>query len=172
MSDGELARAGAGGVAPVVVVVAPVVVVVAPVVVVVAPVVVVVAPVVVVVDPVVVPPPATAITGAIGLAEGVEVVMPDGVNESFGYAVQLSASAFPATVSDRSAVESSWIVTDPLVAVNPETVAGVEGSDRLTPAAGTGLGMGTLKSSGPSGVVAGVAPLASIWAVAEPVRLG
>ena len=32
--------------------------------------------------------------------------------------------------------------------------------------------MGTLKSSGPSGVVAGVAPVASIWAVAEPSRLG
>jgi hypothetical protein len=91
----------------VVVVVAPVVVVVAPVVVVVAPVVVVVAPVVVVVDPEGVPPPAIAITGAMGLAVGVEVVMPEGVNESFGYAVQLSATTLPATVNVRSAVESS-----------------------------------------------------------------
>ncbi|HLN41216.1 MAG TPA: hypothetical protein VK215_02115 [Acidimicrobiales bacterium] len=32
--------------------------------------------------------------------------------------------------------------------------------------------MGTLKSRGPWGVVAGTAPLASIWAVAEPSRLG
>ena len=76
----------------------------------------------------------------------------------------------PATVSERLAEESSWMVMSPLVAVNPEIVAGVEGSDRLTPAAGTGLGIGTLKESGPSGVVAGVAPLASIWAVAEPAR--
>jgi hypothetical protein len=30
--------------------------------------------------------------------------------------------------------------------------------------------MGTLKLRGPSDVVAGVAPLASIWAVAEPAR--
>ena len=64
------------------------------------------------------------------------------------------------------------MVTFPLgsVTVNPEIVAGVEGSDKLTPAAGTGFGMGTLKLSGPSGVVAGVAPLASSWAVAEPAR--
>ena len=63
------------------------------------------------------------------------------------------------------------MVTGPgSVAVNPEIVAGVEGSDKLTPASGTGLGMGTLKVSGPSGVLAGVAPLASIWAVAEPAR--
>ncbi len=69
--------------APVVVVVgpAPVVVVVAPVVVVVAAVVVVSPVVVVVVD---VPPPATAITGAMGAAVGVEVVMPEGVTKSLG----------------------------------------------------------------------------------------
>jgi len=70
----------------------------------------------------------------------------------------------------RLALESSWIETGPPVAVNPLTVAGVLGSDRLTPSSGMGLGIVTLKSSGPSGVVAGVAPLASIWAVAEPVR--
>ena len=58
----------------------------------------------------------------------------------------------------------------PLVAVKPEIVAGVEGSERVTPEAGIGLGTGTLKESGPSGVWAGVAPLASIWAVAEPAR--
>ena len=86
--------------------------------------------------------------------------------------MQVSARALPATVSDRLAEASSWMVMAPEVAVKPLTVAGVEGSDSDTPASGTGLGMGTLKLSGPSEVVAGVAPLASIWAVAEPVRLG
>jgi hypothetical protein len=61
------------------------------------------------------------------------------------------------------------MVIAPLVAVKPGTVAGVAGSDRLTPDAGMGLGKGTLKVSA-SGVFAGVAPLASIWAVAEPAR--
>ena len=62
------------------------------------------------------------------------------------------------------------MVMAPLVAVNPLMVAGVVGSDKVTPAAGIGLGKGTLNVSGPWGVVAGVAPLASIWVVAEPVR--
>ena len=61
------------------------------------------------------------------------------------------------------------MVMDELVAVKPGTVAGVAGSDRLTPAVGMGLGRGTLKVSA-SGVLAGVEPLASIWAVAEPAR--
>ena len=139
-------------------------------VVVVAPVVDVVSPVVVVVADV--PPPATAITGAMGAAVGVEVVMPEGVTVSLGYAVQVSARALPATVSDRLAAESSWMVMSVLVAVNPLTVAGVEGRVSGTPVVGTGLGGVTLKSSGPSEVVAGVAPLASIWAVAEPARVG
>jgi hypothetical protein len=58
------------------------------------------------------------------------------------------------------------------VAVNPLMVAGVSGSDRVIPESGIGLGKGTLKLNGPSGVVAGVAPLASIWVEAEPIRLG
>ncbi len=86
--------------------------------------------------------------------------------------MQVSAKALPDTVSDRLAEESSWMVMLGLVAVKPEIVAGVGGSDRGTPVLGIGLGMVTLKSRGPSGVVAGVAPLASIWAVAEPERLG
>ncbi len=86
--------------------------------------------------------------------------------------MQVRARALPATVSDRLAEASSWMVMAPEVAVKPLTVAAVDGSDSDTPASGTGLGMGTLKSSGPSEVVAGVAPLASIWVVAEPVRLG
>ncbi len=61
------------------------------------------------------------------------------------------------------------MVMDELVAVKPGIVAGVAGSDRLTPDAGMGLGKGTLKVSC-WGVLAGVAPLASIWAVAEPAR--
>jgi hypothetical protein len=64
------------------------------------------------------------------------------------------------------------MVMAPLVAVNPLTVAGMAGSDRGIPAAGTGLGMGMLKLNGPWGVVAGVAPLASIWAVTAPSKLG
>ena len=61
------------------------------------------------------------------------------------------------------------MVTPAPVAVNPGMVAGVLGSDRLTPAAGMGVGKGTLKVSC-CGVLAGVAPVASIWAVAEPAR--
>jgi hypothetical protein len=83
--------------------------------------------------------------------------------------VHVSARALPATLRLRLAEESSWMVMDELVAVKPGTVAGVGGSDRLTPEGGIGLGKGTLKVSA-SGVVAGVAPLASIWAVAEPAR--
>jgi hypothetical protein len=111
-------------------------------------------------------------TGAMGLAEGVVVVMPEGVTELLGYAWQVSARVLPATISDRLAAESCWMVMLPLVAVNPLTVAGVSGSDSDTPEAGIGLGKGTLKLSGPSGVWAGVAPLASIWVEAEPIRLG
>ena len=86
--------------------------------------------------------------------------------------MQVSARALPDTVSEILAEESSWMVMFGLVAVKPEIVAGVEGSARGTPAVGTGLGMVTLKLRGPWGVVAGVAPLASIWAVAVPARLG
>src|ERR1700681_4783699 len=64
------------------------------------------------------------------------------------------------------------MVMPPEVAVNPLMVAGVSGSDSVTPEAGTGLGMATLKLNGPSGVLAGVAPLASIWVEADPIRLG
>jgi hypothetical protein len=64
------------------------------------------------------------------------------------------------------------MVMPPLVAVKPGIVAGVEGSDNDTPASGMGLGNGTLKLSGPSGVVGGLAPLTSIWAVAEPISVG
>jgi hypothetical protein len=114
------------------------------------------------------PPPATAITGAMGAAVGVEVVTPEGVTESLGYAVQVRARGAPDTIRDKLAEEPSWIVTSGLDAVNPLTVAGVEGTDRGTPPAGIGLGRGALKDVGPSGVVAGVAPLASIWVVAVP----
>jgi hypothetical protein len=86
--------------------------------------------------------------------------------------VQVKARALPAMVSDRLADESSCIVIELLVAVKGPTVSGVEGSDRDTPASGIGLGKGRLKSSGPTGVVAGVAPLASTWAVADPARVG
>ena len=86
--------------------------------------------------------------------------------------MQVSDRALPATVSDRLAAESSWMVMPVLVAVNPEIVAGVLGRVSGTPSVGMGLGKGTLKFSGPWGVVAGVAPLASIWAVAEPARVG
>jgi hypothetical protein len=86
--------------------------------------------------------------------------------------VQVSAIGLPEMVSERVADESSLIVTAPPVALNPLTVVGAVGKESVTPAVGTGLGMVTLKSSGPSEVVAGVAPPASIWVVAEPDRLG
>ena len=117
----------------------------------------------VVVGPVVVveAPEALAITGEMGLFGGIEVVMPEGVTESLGYAVHVNNSALPATVRERLAEESCSIVIGPEVAVNPPMVAGVDGRDNDTPASGTGLGMGTLKLSGPWGTVAGAAPLAS-----------
>ncbi len=86
--------------------------------------------------------------------------------------MQVSDNGAPEIMRVRLAEESSWMVIWELVAVNPLTVAAVDGSDRATPESGTGLGMGTLKLSWPSGVVAGVAPVASIWAVAESCRLG
>ena len=63
--------------------------------------------------------------------------------------MHVSAIALPPTVSDRAELESSWIVTLLLVAVNPLTVEGVDGSSRGTPADGTGDGMVTLKLKGP-----------------------
>jgi hypothetical protein len=72
----------------------------------------------------------------------------------------------------RFAVESSWIVMGPPEAVKPLTVCGGDGNDNVTPASGTGLGIGTLKLSGPTGVLAGVAPSASICAVADPCKFG
>ena len=86
--------------------------------------------------------------------------------------MQVRAKVLPATMSDKVAEVSSWIVIAPPVAVNPLMVAGVSGSDSESPESGIGLGKGTLKVSGPSGVMAGVAPMASIWVEAEPIRLG
>lgn len=117
-------------------------------------------------------PPEVAITGAMELALGVEVVMPEGVTVSLGYAVQVRSSALPATFSVRLAEESSVMVMGPPVALKPLTVAGVDGRVNATPSAGTGDGMVTLKSSGPSGVDAGVAPLASILVLADPLSVG
>jgi hypothetical protein len=85
--------------------------------------------------------------------------------------VHVSVRLLPATDRLRLAAESSWIVICPLVAENPGTVSGVDGSCSVTPASGMGLGKGVLKVKGPTGVVDGVAPAASIWAVAEPARL-
>ena len=56
---------------------------------------------------VVVPDPAVAMTGAIGDADGVEVVMPDGVIVSLGYAVHVNDSGAPETMSVMLALESS-----------------------------------------------------------------
>jgi hypothetical protein len=95
------------------------------------------------------PPPDNAMIGEIELAVGAVEVMPDGVTESLGYAVQVSARGLPATVRLRLALASSEIAIGPPVAVNPLTVAGVEGSDKATPSSGTGLGIVTSKVSGP-----------------------
>jgi hypothetical protein len=83
--------------------------------------------------------------------------------------VHVSDNGAPDTIRDKLAEEPSWIVMLAVEAVNPLTVAGAEGTDRGTPPVGIGLGRGALKDVGPSGVVAGVAPLASIWVVAVPV---
>jgi hypothetical protein len=117
------------------------------------------------------PPPATAMTGAIGAAVGVSVVAPLGVTMLFGYAVHVRLNAWPATVKDRVAFVSSWIVMALLVAENPPTVAGVSGTMNGTSAV-TGFGNVMVKVDGPTGVVAGVAPLASIWKVAWPLNVG
>jgi hypothetical protein len=61
------------------------------------------------------------------------------------------------------------MVTALPVAVKGPTVCAVEGTDKVTPAEGTGLGMVTVKSSGPTFVVAGVAPVASTLVTALPV---
>ena len=68
----------------------------------------------------------------------------------------------------RLADESSWMVMAELVALKGPTVWGVEGKERATPELGTGEGMGRLMLSGPTAMSAGVAPLASTWAVAVP----
>ncbi len=118
------------------------------------------------------PLPATAMTGAMAGTVGVEVVTPEGTTELLGYDWHVKVKALPATVSESPALESCWMVMSGLVAVNPDTVEGVSGSDNGTPSSGTGLGIVTLKLNGPCGVVAGVAPLASIWVVAEPIKVG
>lgn len=86
--------------------------------------------------------------------------------------MQVRDSGEPPTVRVREELESSWIVMLLLLAVNPLTVAGVEGRSSGTPLAGTGDGMVTLKLKGPWGVVAGVAPVASIVVFADPSRFG
>jgi len=93
--------------------------------------------------------PPMAITGAMGLVVGAIEVMPEGVNESLGYAAQASTTALPSSVSEMLAEDSCWMVTVALVAVNPLMVAGVVGSDTVTPVLGTGVAMGTAKSNGP-----------------------
>jgi len=93
--------------------------------------------------------PPMAITGAIGLVVGAREVMPEGVTELLGYAVQASATALPPSVSEMLAADSCWIVTVALVAMNPLMVAGLAGSDTATPVSGTGATMGTAKSRGP-----------------------
>ena len=93
--------------------------------------------------------PPMAITGAMGLVVGAMEVMPEGVNESLGYAVQARSTELSASVSEMLAEDSCWMVTVALVAVNPLTVAGVVGSDTVTPVPGTGAAIGKSKSSGP-----------------------
>jgi hypothetical protein len=75
-----------------------------------------------------------------------------------------------------SVVVLSWAMVIPvLVAVNGPWVcraSPVAGNESATPAVGTGLGIVTLKLMGPTFVVAGVAPKASSWAVADPANVG
>ena len=56
-----------------------------------------------------------------------------------------------------------------LVAVNGPTVAGVDGTSRVTPDDGTGFGIGMSKAIAPVEIDEGVAPVASIVVVSVPV---
>lgn len=84
----------------------------------------------------------------------------------------MSVRGWPPTVSVRVADESSAKLGVLLVAVNGPSVAGDVGTVSTTPASGTGLGMVTVKLSVPVDSVAGVASVASIWAVTDPCSCG
>jgi hypothetical protein len=89
--------------------------------------------------------------------------------------LHVSGNGDPATRIVSVAALSSAMVIPPLVAVNGPWVwrgSPVAGNESATPKLGTGLGIVTLKLSGPTLVVAGVAPVASIWAVADPANVG
>jgi hypothetical protein len=112
-----------------------------------------------------------AISGETGPPLGRLVVMPLGA-ESFGYAVQVSASVLPDAVTVSWAVESWVKVMGPPLAVNGPTVLGVAGSNNCRPVGGTGVGIGTSKLMVPLGTCAGVAPVASTLTFAVPTMPG
>jgi hypothetical protein len=113
---------------------------------------------------------ARAMTGARESVGSGDVVMPEGVTESLGNAVQVSVSGWPEISRVRVVVGSCSTVMASPVAVNGPSVPGVDGTCSDTPLAGTGLGRVTLKFSVPVVRVGGVAPVTSSCPVAEPVR--
>ena len=119
-------------------------------------------PVVVVVDE-----PAVAITGAMGDPFGADLAIPL-CALLFGYAWHVRLRVLPETSRESWAIASSWIVTSLLVAVKGPNVSGADGSERPSPLLGTGLGMGTSMSIGPTVIVCGVAPVAPIPVLAVP----
>ena len=114
--------------------------------------------------------PAVTITGEMGEASGGPTAMPEGALSS-GYAVHVQVEVAP---RDHEGQVDSRVLGDGdaslLVAVKGPTVIGVDGTVKGTPDGGTGLGRGTSKLNGPVGSEAGVAPWASIVAVAVPLR--
>lgn len=117
----------------------------------------------------------TAITGARGgpLGAGVPVGSRPSVGMvSFGYDVHVNVRGEPPTISVREVAESSCTVTPSPDAVKGPRVAGLDGTVRVTPPSGTGLGIVTLKSSVPVARVAGVRPDTSSCPVADPASVG
>jgi len=87
-----------------------------------------------------------------------------------GVVVPPPAPVGGAVVEDAGAPVVVVVVGVPPVTVNGPTVMGSAGRSRVTPESGTGVGMVTSKLNGPSAVVAGVAPAASICVEAMPWR--
>lgn len=70
------------------------------------------------------------------------------------------------------AFEFCWTVIALDVAEKGPTVSGAAGNASMMPSEGIVAGRVWLKSNGPSDIVAGVAPVMSNCAVAEPSRFG
>jgi len=110
-----------------------------------------------------------AMIGDVALADGKVAVIPVGA-ELLGKASQVNARLLPDTVRLSWALKSWTRVMAPPVAVKGPIVPAEEGRVRVTPPGGMGDGRGTSMVMVPVEICAGVAPVASTLAVAEPVR--